>query len=608
MNISGLDWTIIVIYFVLSLAIGLYYTRRASASTDEFFGAGRRLPWWLAGTSMVATTFSSDTPLAVTELVYKHGVAGNWLWWNMVMSGILTVFFYARLWRRVGVLTDLEFTELRYGGKPAAFLRGFRALYLGLLINSVIMGWVISAMGTIIEVSMGIDRWIAIAVCLIITVIYAGLSGLWGVVVTDAFQFVIAMAGSIILAIFSVIKLGGIDGLKGRILEHTGTPEKAQAFLSPLPPVGQAAWLPVVLFFTYIGVQWWASWYPGAEPGGGGYVAQRMFSAKDEKHSLLATLWFNIAHYALRPWPWILTALAAVVLFPDLENPREGYIKMMVTYLPSGFLGLMLAAIAAAFMSTISTHINWGTSYVVKDFYQRFIKPDASESHYINFSRGLSVLLMISGGLIGYVMQSQTGGWELLLTIGAGTGLVFILRWFWWRINAWSEIAAMSAALVVSLTIKALLHFQVIAFPEQTAFAYEIMITVVFTTVVWLAATFLTAPESDAVLDSFFRRARPAGPGWKTVRQRLGASVKVNDDLLWSFLDWIAGCALIYLFLFGIGQIIMKAHAEYEAKYVRRRQPEEQIPAEAQPPVLAELVAPEAAPPPITTIAAEPPA
>jgi len=557
-NISALDWLIVILYFIFSLAIGLYYSRRAGKDTTEFFGAGRALPWWLAGTSMVATTFSSDTPLAVTELVYKHGVAGNWLWWNMVFSGVLTVFFYARLWRRVGVLTDIEFTELRYGGKPAAILRGFRAIYLGVLVNSVIMGWVISAMGTIISVATGLDRWVAIAVCLVITVFYAGLSGLWGVVITDAFQFVIAMAGSIALSVFGLRAIGGIDGLKARLLEHAGSPEKVDTFLSVLPPVGQALWLPPVLFFTYIGVQWWASWYPGAEPGGGGYVAQRMFSAKDEKHSLLATLWFNIAHYAIRPWPWILTALCAVVLYPDIKNPREGYILMMVNYLPTGMLGLMLAAIAAAFMSTISTHINWGTSYVVKDFYQRFINKHATEGHYINFARVLSVFLMITGGLVGYIMQSQTGGWELLLTIGAGTGLVYILRWFWWRINAWSEISAMLAALIVSLSLKFMQGAKWIVFPEETAFAYEIMITVAFTTAAWLIATMITAPESDSVLDNFFRRARPAGPGWKPVRDRLGDSVKITDNLFYSFLDWIAGCGLIYAFLFGVGKIIMK--------------------------------------------------
>jgi len=556
-SVSWLDWGIVVLYFLASLGIGLYYSRRASSSTTEFFGAGRRLTWWLAGTSMVATTFSSDTPLAVTEMVYKNGVAGNWLWWNFVFSGMLTVFFYARLWRRVGVLTDIEFTELRYGGKPAAFLRGFRALYLGILINSVIMGWVNSAMGTIIHISLGIDRWVAIAICLVITVIYSSLSGLWGVVVTDFFQFIMAMAGSILLAIFGLRAVGGMGGLREKLIAHAGSPEKVNDFLSVLPPVGRAVWLAPMLFFTYIAVQWWASWYPGAEPGGGGYVAQRMFSAKDEKHSLLATLWFNVAHYCLRPWPWIITALVAVVLFPALENPREGYVKMMITYLPPGVFGLMLAAMAAAYMSTVATHINWGTSYVVHDFYQRFLRKDASEKHYIWVSRIISVFMMLSGGLIGYIMESQVGGWELLLTIGAGTGLVFILRWFWWRINAWSEISAMTAALVVSLGIKALRAAGVIAFPQGLEFAYELMITVALTTLVWVSVTFATSAEKPEKLDEFFKRARPAGPGWAPVRKRLGDSVKVTDNLLFSFFDWIAGCLLIYALLFGIGKLIM---------------------------------------------------
>ncbi|OGP57746.1 MAG: sodium:proline symporter [Deltaproteobacteria bacterium RBG_13_61_14] len=554
---ATLDWTLIFAYFAFSLAVGLFFSRRAGKSVADFFVSGRAMPWWLAGTSMVATTFSADTPLAVTEMVYRHGVAGNWLWWNFVLSGILTVFFYARLWRRVGVLTDIEFTELRYGGRPAAALRGFRALYLGVIINSVIMGWVISAMGTIVEVSLGIDRWIAVSVCLIITVLYSGLSGLWGVVVTDFFQFAIAMTGSILLAIFGLREVGGMAGLKERLIEHAGSPEKVDSFLSMLPPVGSAAWLPPLLFFTYIGMQWWASWYPGAEPGGGGYVAQRMFSAKDEKHSLLATLWFNIAHYALRPWPWIITALVAVVLYPDLKSPREGYVLMMTHHLPPGILGLMLASLAAAFMSTISTHINWGCSYLVKDFYQRFLKPDAPEAHYIRVSRLFSVVLMVVGGLVGYLMQSQVGGWELLLTIGAGTGLVYILRWFWWRINAWSEISAMLAALVGSLGLKALQALGWLTLPPETAFAYELTITVAFTTAVWLAATFLTRPESEAVLEKFFRRARPAGPGWAPVRKRLGNSVQVTDNLFYSFLDWIAGCALIYAALFGIGKLIL---------------------------------------------------
>ena len=560
MSVTWLDWTILGLYFLFSLSIGLYYTRRASSSTTEFFGAGRKLTWWLAGTSMVATTFSSDTPLAVTELVYKHGIAGNWLWWNFVFSGMLTVFFYARLWRRVGVLTDIEFTELRYGGKPAAFLRGFRSIYLGILINSVIMGWVNSAMATIISITLGMDRWLALAICLVITAFYASLSGLWGVVVTDFFQFIMAMTGCIVLAFFGVHAVGGIAGLKEKLIVHAGSAEGVNSFLSMLPPVGKAAWLPPMLFFTYIAVQWWASWYPGAEPGGGGYVAQRMFSAKDEKHSLLATLWFNIAHYALRPWPWIFTALAAVVLFPDLKNPREGYVKMMITYLPPGLLGLMLAAMAAAYMSTISTHLNWGTSYVVRDFYQRFIRKDAPEKHYILISRLISVVLMISGGIIGYIMQSQVGGWELLLTIGAGTGLVYILRWFWARINAWSEISAMVAALIVSLGIKAAEKWGGLVFPEGLAFAYELMITVAVTTVAWVTVTFMTKPEEDAVLQGFFKRARPAGPGWTRIRKSLGDTIQVTDNLFYSFLDWIAGCSLIYAFLFGIGKILLQEY------------------------------------------------
>ncbi|MGA1845351.1 MAG: sodium:solute symporter family transporter, partial [bacterium] len=351
MTISGIDWVIVALYFAFALGVGVYFSKRAGRDVNEYLVAGRKLPWWLAGTSMVATTFAADTPLAVTELVYKYGIAGNWLWWNFVLSGMLTVFFFARLWRRVGVLTDVEFAELRYGGRPAAFLRGFRALYLGIIVNAVIMGWVISAMGTIVEVALGIDRWIAITVCLAITVVYSSLSGLWGVVITDFFQFGLAMTGSILLAIFAVRGIGGMGALKVRLLAQAGSQGAADSFISFAPQVG-SAWMPVILFFAYIAVQWWASWYPGAEPGGGGYIAQRMFSARDEKHSLLATLWFNIAHYGLRPWPWIITAIVAWVVFPGLKNPGEGYVLMMTHYLPPGILGLMFAAMAAAFMST----------------------------------------------------------------------------------------------------------------------------------------------------------------------------------------------------------------------------------------------------------------
>ncbi|MGA1794943.1 MAG: sodium:solute symporter family protein [bacterium] len=560
MTISGIDWVIVALYFAFALGIGVYFSKRAGRDVDEYLVAGRKLPWWLAGTSMVATTFAADTPLAVTELVYKYGVAGNWLWWNFVLSGMLTVFFFARLWRRVGVLTDVEFAELRYGGRPAAFLRGFRALYLGIIVNAVIMGWVISAMGTIVEVALGIDRWIAITVCLVITVVYSSLSGLWGVVITDFFQFGLAMTGSILLAVFAVRGIGGMGALKVRLLAQAGSQKAADSFVSFAPQVG-SAWMPVILFFAYIGVQWWASWYPGAEPGGGGYIAQRMFSARDEKHSLLATLWFNIAHYGLRPWPWILTAIVAWVVFPGLKNPGEGYVLMMTHYLPPGILGLMFAAMAAAFMSTISTQLNWGCSYVVNDFYRRFLVKDAPAGHYVTVSRIVTVLLMVVGGIIGLIMQRITGGWELLLSIGAGTGLVLILRWFWWRINAWSEISSMIVALVVSLGIKLLQTRGIIVFPEHTAFAYTLIITVVLTTVAWVIVTFLTAPEDQRVLEGFYRRARPAGPGWWPIRKRLGDSVPVTDDLCFSFLDWIAGCILIYAVLFGIGKVLLQEFA-----------------------------------------------
>jgi len=560
MNIYGIDWVIVVLYFAFTLGVGVYFSKRAGRDVNEFLVAGRKLPWWLAGTSMVATTFAADTPLAVTELVYKYGIAGNWLWWNFVLSGMLTVFFFARLWRRVGVLTDVEFAELRYGGRPAAFLRGFRAIYLGIIVNAVIMGWVISAMGTIVEVALGIDRWIAITVCLAITVVYSSLSGLWGVVITDFFQFGLAMTGSILLAIFALRGVGGMDALKVRLLAQAGSQRAADSFISFAPQVG-SAWMPVILFFTYIGVQWWASWYPGAEPGGGGYIAQRMFSARDEKHSLLATLWFNIAHYGLRPWPWILTAMAAWVVFPGLKNPGEGYVLMMTHYLPPGILGLMLAAMAAAFMSTISTQLNWGCSYVVNDFYMRFLVKDAPEGHYVTISRIVTIILMCIGGFIGFIMQRITGGWELLLSIGAGTGLVLILRWFWWRINAWSEISSMIVALVVSLGIKMLQAQGIIVFPEHTAFAWSLIITVALTTAAWVIVTFLTVPEDHRVLEEFYRRARPAGPGWWPVRQRLGDSVPITDDLWFSFFDWIAGCILIYAALFGIGKILLKEFA-----------------------------------------------
>jgi SSS family solute:Na+ symporter len=560
MKLTLIDWSIIAAYFALSLGIGLYYARRAGRSTEEFFLSDRSMPWWLAGTSMVATTFAADTPLVVTGLVASNGVAGNWLWWNFVASGILTVFFFARLWRRSGVMTDVELAELRYSGRPAAFLRGFRALYLGLPINCIIMGWVTFAMVRVLNLSLGINGWQATFLCLGITAVYVVISGFWGVVVTDAVQFAIAMFGCVVLAIFSVRRVGGMGHLLTTVSAHFGSADKALG----LWPGFDSPWLPASTFAVYLAVQWWASWYPGAEPGGGGYIAQRIFSAKNEKHGLLATFWFNIAHYALRPWPWIITALSVVALYPALQTLKEretGYVRIMLDVLPAGLLGLMIASFAAAYMSTISTQLNWGTSYLINDFYRRFMKKGASEQHYVFASRVATVLLVLASGLVSLALQSIGDTWKLLLSIGAGTGLVYILRWYWWRVNAWSEISAMVAALAVSLFIKYMLGPETFgldpAAPQTNDlfFSYSLLITVGITTVVWVVTTFATPPEPREKLLSFYRLVRPGGPGWKKVAREAGEPE--GESLAPSFFNWLLGCALIYSFLFGIGDIVL---------------------------------------------------
>src|SRR5215210_5654849 len=449
MHLVFSDWLIIALYFVVSAAIGLAYTRKASQSLDEYFVSGRALPWWLAGTSMVATTFSADTPLVVAGLVARYGVAGNWLWWNGAISGILTVFFFSRLWRRAGVLTDLEFAELRYGGRPAAVLRGFRAVYLAIPVNLIIMGWVTRAMVTVLQITLNINPWTAAILLFAVTAAYTIFSGLWGVVVTDSFQFVVKMIGVIVLAVYAVNSVGGLDSLVQQSSVHFGSYEAA---FNVLPPTDKA-WLPLSTLIVFLSVQWWAAWYPGAEPGGGGYVAQRILAAKDERHGLLATLWFQIANYALRPWPWILVGFVAVLRYPGLANPEEGYVRVMVDVLPSPIKGLLLATFAAAYMSTIGTHLNWGASYLVNDVYLRFIKPDASRRAQVIASRVATVTLMGLSLVVMAYLQSVEQGWKLLLGLGAGTGAVFILRWYWWRINAWSEISAMAASFITSLVL-----------------------------------------------------------------------------------------------------------------------------------------------------------
>jgi Na+/proline symporter len=544
MALSFIDWSLIVAYFVLSLVVGSIYAKRAGKGIESFFISERALPWWLAGTSMVATTFAADTPLAVTEIVVKNGIAGNWLWWNFVLGGMMTVFLFSKLWRRSEVLTDIEFTELRYSGKPAAILRGFRAVYLGLPINCMIMAWVTLAMTAILEVTFSFPKILALVISLVFAVFYTVLSGLWGVVITDFFQFIIAMAGSIALAVISVIHVGGIKTLKLKVL--ASHPEA----LSFFPKFGSMT-LPLLTFFVYVAVQWWSTWYPGAEPGGGGYVAQRILASKDEKHSVLATLWFNIAHYALRPWPWILVALAVMIVFPNLSDPKLGYPKMVVSFLPVGLKGLMIAAFFAAFMSTIVTHLNWGASYLVNDFYKRFIKKDASSAHYVFVSRILTVLLMIFAGIAAYQMESIKGAWELLLAIGAGTGLVYILRWYWWRINAWSEIAAMTCSFAVAMV---LLKTRFGA-PGELNWAYRMLITVGITTLVWLVATFLTRPVDKEHLINFYKKIKPGGM-WKPVKEGIeiaGKETRILPDIL----NWLLGIVLVYCSLFGIGKIVL---------------------------------------------------
>ncbi len=560
MTLTLLDWLILAAYFVVSAAIGLAYAGRAGTSVSEFFVSGRSLPWWLAGTSMVATTFAADTPLAVTGMVAANGVAGNWLWWNMVMSGILTVFFYARLWRRAEVLTDVEFTELRYSGRPAALLRGFRALYMALPINLIIMGWVNLAMVKILAVTLGIEPVPALALLFVVTMVYSSLSGLWGVVVTDFVQFGIGMTGSILLAVYAVRATGGIDGLIARLPEHYGSADAALAFL----PSSGVTWMPLTAFLAYLSVQWWATSYPGSEPGGGGYIAQRIFSARTERDGVLSTLWFNVAHYAVRPWPWILTALSVVVLYPDIvaTDPGSGYVTAVVRLLPPGLTGLMIAAFAAAYMSTISTQLNWGASYLINDLYRRFLNPEAGSAQLVRLSRLATVVIfLLSAGVT--VVLDRVGNiesaWRILIALGAGTGLVYILRWYWWRVSAWSEISAMSAAL---LTFSALTAFGVFDPTDPLEGAWLMLATTAVTTAAWLGITWLTPPTDDATLLAFYRRVRPGGPGWRRIAERAGFGREPIAGGSLSWVNWIAGVTSVYATLFGVGRLIFGPRAQ----------------------------------------------
>jgi SSS family solute:Na+ symporter len=558
-TLTVVDWLVIAAYFSVNLAIGLYYARRARASTAEFFLSGRDVPWWLAGTSMVATTFAADTPLVVTGMVARYGIAGNWLWWNMAASGMLTVFVYARLWRRSGVMTDVEFAELRYAGKPAAFLRGFRAVYLGIPINCIIIGWVNLAMMKILQVTLGLgphEALIALVAMLAFTAFYTTLAGLWGVLITDLLQFVLKMGMVIALAFFSVRAVGGLTALEVRIraLDAAAGAGSRLAFF----PSTDSAWMPLITLFVYLGVNWWASWYPGAEPGGGGYVAQRIFSARDERHGLYATLWFNIAHYAVRPWPWILTALASIVLYPALVDKESGYVRTLMdpAVFPPALRGIMLAAFAAAYMSTIGTQLNWGASYVVNDCYRRFLRRRAKEREYVAVSQVVTVGLMFVSIYVTLHLASIEQAWKLLIVTGAGTGGVLLLRWFWWRINAWSEVAAMAAAAVVSLFLQLGLGWDS---DRPRDFAYIMLVTVAVTTVVWLLVTWVTPAEPEETLAAFYRRVRPHGPGWNPVATRLGVATGASQSLRSELINAALGCVLVYTALFGVGEILLRS-------------------------------------------------
>jgi solute:Na+ symporter, SSS family len=555
-----LDYAIVAAYFALIIGMGLYFGRKAKRSMLDYFLSRRSMPWWLAGTAMVATTFSADTPLAVTEMVVKNGVAGNWLWWSMLGSGMLTVFFFARLWRRAEVVTDVELSELRYSGRPAAFLRGFRAAYLGLIANIIVMGWVNLGMAKVLQGTLGISNRSALFACLLIVFAYTVYSGYWGVATTHGVQYIFEMGGAITLAVVALSAVGGVEVLKAKLgMAHPagappgttfGTSAAAMAFW----PTGDGVWVvPTITLAALLGLNWWASWYPGAEPGGGGYVVQNMLACRNEREARSAALFFNIAHYALRSWPWVITALCTLVMYGGAvraADPGMNYVRAMVDLLPTGLKGLMLASFVAAFSSTQATQMNWGSSYLVNDLYRRFIKRDATERHYVLAARLATALTLVLSLIATQFMDQISHAWQFLLMLGAGTGLVYILRWYWWRVNAWSEVSAMAAALVVSLSLRAFIDSS-----TPTGFALSLIITTAATTVVWLAVTMLTRPEPRATLDAFYLKVRPAGPGWGVIARESGIE-PVRGELGRNTIAWLAGVVLVYSIMFATGSLI----------------------------------------------------
>ncbi len=557
MQLSKLDWSIVGIYFLISLVIGIWASKKAGKDTKSFFLAGRNMPWWLLGVSMVATTFSTDTPNLVTDLVRQKGVSGNWGWWSFLLTGMLTVFVYAKLWHRSGVLTDIEFYELRYSGKPAAFLRGFRALYLGLIFNVLVMGTVSLAAVKFGEIVLNWPGWLTLTIACSITLIYSTLGGLKAIIITDFVQFTLAMIGSVWASIY-ILGLEQIGSLSN-LISHANVIDK----ISLIPDLSNPdIWVPVLL--VPLAVQWWASYYPGAEPGGGGYIAQRMFSAKDEKNAIGATLLFNIAHYAIRPWPWILIALSSLIIFPELTDIKSAFPNLpedklghdvaypaMLTKLPSGLLGLVAASLIAAFMSTMSTQVNLGASYLVNDFYKRFINPTANEPHLVKIARLFTFTSLILGASLGLVLKNAGQAFSLLLLLGAGTGLIYILRWFWWRINAYTEIVAMISSLIISIYFS-FIHdrLELIKLLEWQ----KLVIGAIATTIIWIIATFLTPPDDKETLQKFVHKVNPGGPGWK----KFPSTDNINKK--WSvptgILCMILGCIIVYGLLLGFGCIL----------------------------------------------------
>jgi len=566
MHLAPLDWIIIVFTLLICFGPALYYRKRAGQNTAEFFASGRAVPWWLAGLSMVATTFSSDTPNLVTDIVRRNGVAGNWVWWAFTLTGVATVFFYARMWRRSEVLTDLEFYEIRYSGKAAGFVRGFRSVYLGFLFNCIIMATVNLAACKIAAIMFGLNRWETLAAVGFLNVIFAALTGLWGVLIIDMIQFFTMMTAVIAAAYFAVRAVGGLGPLVTKVSAMTGP--GGINFLSMLPNFKSNWDLAIAIFIMPLAVQWWAVWYPGAEPGGGSYIAQRMLASKSEKDSLGAVLFFNLAHYVLRPWPWILVALASLVIFPQLTDIQAAFPNLdpsllghdiaypaMMKFLPVGFLGLLVGGLIAANSSTNLTHLNWGASYLVHDFYRRFIRTDATEKHYVMVGRIATILLFVCASAMVFVLDTAKDSFDIILQVGAGTGLLYLVRWFWWRVNAWCEVNAMISSFVFSMLLLVLRKFGVFM-PTH----YALILTVAVTTISWMLTAFLGPQTDRAKLISFYRKVRPFGPGWRAIRREAGISEAdgkaTGDSFPVALVGWVSGSLTIWSALFMVGNVL----------------------------------------------------